>query len=146
MQQFKNFKSIQLWGTITIQRSTLFILPYSCMSNQIVQSLRFVLNQSLCRNSLELAGNTPDHYDKESLFLSTCKDNILLDSSNLILCLKCLQSHLIELLQKTEVLICRTRNKIHYAVYTFFTIISCNSRFDVCQHLPVGFHHLLIFT
>lgn len=66
-------------------------------------------------------------------------------SPNLILCLfKGLQCCLIKILQKPKILACRTRNKIHYAVYTFFTVIACNSWFDVCQHLPVGFHHLIV--
>ena len=64
---------------------------------------------------------------------------------NLIFCLfKGSQSCLVEFLQKAKILASRTRDIVHNAVYALFTIVTGHCWFDVCQHLPVGFHHLFI--
>ena len=118
---------------------TLFIRPYSPLSNQIWQSFKLVLNHSLCKmikQEVRLNSDIP------TCWMTKCLHKKFL---NLIFSLfKSFQGSLIELLQEIKVVAGWTRNKIHNIVYALLTVISCHRRFDVGQHLPICSHHLFV--
>ena len=120
---------------------TLLMRPYSPISKYILQSFRFVLNHNLCIVS-EIQKKYIRSYKWEK-WNKMHQRNVRW--TNLILCFfKWPQSSLVEFLEKAKVLACWTRDIVHNAVYAFFTIVTSHCWLNICQHLPIGFHHLFM--